>query len=249
MLVPRTQGRLLQPEVSPRTIGRLQADSCQTVSLDGATGSITGDPTTAGEYSQFTVQISDASSTDPQSVDVSESVIVSTGPLAFGSPTLPDALAGTPYEESLSATGGLAPYTWTISSGSLPEGLSLDSNGDVVGTALTAGTSTVTVTASDGSSPTAESASESVSITIDPAHLLAATAVIPPEGAVGQLYYAQAGCDRGSGPLLVDGPLGLAADRSHLGCLWRHYGGRLCCWNVSVVRRGHRLGGRAGDGN
>ena len=39
---------------------------------------------------------------------------------------LPDATVGSPYTRSLSATGGVAPYVWTVKSGSLPPGLALD---------------------------------------------------------------------------------------------------------------------------
>ena len=170
------------------------------LTLNGASGVISGDPTTPATLSQFTVQLSDTSLTDPQVVDVQESITVSTGPLAFGTPALPDATVGAPYQAALSVTGGVAPYAWSVTSGSLPAGLSLDSSGDVVGTASTAGTSAVTVTASDGSLPTPETASESVSITVDPVSALAVTAVIPPEGAAGQLFYQQLGATGGVAP-------------------------------------------------
>jgi hypothetical protein len=39
--------------------------------------------------------------------------------------TVPDATTGTAYTTSISATGGTAPYTWTLSSGTLPTGLAL----------------------------------------------------------------------------------------------------------------------------
>ena len=51
------------------------------LTLDTATGAISGAPLRPGSLGSFTVQISDSSSLDPQSIDVQESILVSTGPL------------------------------------------------------------------------------------------------------------------------------------------------------------------------
>src|SRR5271167_125633 len=51
---------------------------------------------------------------------------------------LPDGIYGVPYDTTLSGSGGLAPYTWAIVAGSLPNGLSLDSDSGVI-----AGTPTI----------------------------------------------------------------------------------------------------------
>src|SRR5262249_23921238 len=47
---------------------------------------------------------------------------------------LPVASIGIPYNQTLAADGGAAPYTWAVSSGSLPEGLSLSAAGVISGT-------------------------------------------------------------------------------------------------------------------
>jgi hypothetical protein len=59
--------------------------------------------------------------------------------------SLPNATVGTPYGATLTATGGLPPYTWSIISGSLPPGLVLDSSGNITGTPTVAGTYNFTV--------------------------------------------------------------------------------------------------------
>ena len=64
--------------------------------------------------------------------------------------TLPDGSVGIPYNQIVSASGGTAPYTFSISSGSLPTGLLLNSaSGAIAGTPTTAGTFTFTITATD----------------------------------------------------------------------------------------------------
>jgi len=56
---------------------------------------------------------------------------------------------------ALSATGGVQPYSWTISGGALPGGLTLASDGTVSGTPSSAGTFAFTVQAADAGNSTA----------------------------------------------------------------------------------------------
>ena len=69
---------------------------------------------------------------------------------------LPQATQGSAYVASLEATGGPSPYTWAVTSGSLPAGLTLDpATGVISGTPTTAGTSTFQITATDADGATA----------------------------------------------------------------------------------------------
>jgi hypothetical protein len=65
--------------------------------------------------------------------------------------TLPDPVVGQAYDQLLSATGGGSPYTYAVTTGALPAGLSLDtSSGDISGTPTTPGpVPKFTITASD----------------------------------------------------------------------------------------------------
>jgi hypothetical protein len=85
-------------------------------------------------------------------------------PVSISTTSLPSATVGTTYSQTLTATGGVTPYSWTVSSGSLPAGLTL-SSGTISGTPTTAGSSTFTVEVSDASSP-AQTATQSLTITV-----------------------------------------------------------------------------------
>jgi len=85
-------------------------------------------------------------------------------PLSITSSMLPNGNIGVAYSQTLSATGGTTPYTWTIASGTLPKGLSLSSSGVSSGIPTTAGGLTyVTFQVVDS---TSASATKAISITI-----------------------------------------------------------------------------------
>ncbi len=63
--------------------------------------------------------------------------------------TLPNATQNSAYSQSLSATGGTAPYTFRVVSGALPAGLTLAANGTLSGSATVFGTFNFSVSASD----------------------------------------------------------------------------------------------------
>src|SRR3546814_13669416 len=62
---------------------------------------------------------------------------------------LRDGAVGTAYAQTLSASGGTAPYTFSVTAGSLPAGLSLASDGTLSGTPTASGASAFTVEARD----------------------------------------------------------------------------------------------------
>ena len=125
------------------------------LSLNAQLGVISGTPTTLGNY-PFTVQVTDAanlSSTKALSIYIEGAVLITPA-------TLPTGAANVPYSFQLTATGGLAPYTWCVvesggstcdnGAGTLPPGLTLSSAGVISGTPTTDGTpTTFTVQVSD----------------------------------------------------------------------------------------------------
>src|ERR1700731_1493715 len=60
-------------------------------------------------------------------------------PVKIRPETLRLATATVPYAQSLGATGGTAPYTFTLQSGSLPGGMTLSPSGELAGTPTAAG--------------------------------------------------------------------------------------------------------------
>jgi Putative Ig domain len=87
-------------------------------------------------------------------------------PLTITTTSLPSGTENLGYSTTLAASGGQAPYTWSITSGSLPNGLTLTpSSGLIAGTPKASGTFSVTVQVTDSSSP-AQTASQGFSIVI-----------------------------------------------------------------------------------
>jgi autotransporter-associated beta strand protein len=84
-------------------------------------------------------------------------------------PTLSGGKVGIAYSRQLSASGGTAPYTFTLASGALPAGLTLSPAGLLQGTPTQAGTFTFTVRASDSSSGGGPfSATQTYTLTVQP---------------------------------------------------------------------------------
>jgi len=125
------------------------------LSLTAGTGAITGTPTATGT-SSFTVLATDTvSATATKAL----SIIVTAAPLSITTTSLPGGTVNSAYNQTLSATGGVTPYTWSISSGSLPAGLSLvASTGAITGTPSTSGTANFTARVADNASSTATQA-------------------------------------------------------------------------------------------
>ncbi|WP_341210629.1 putative Ig domain-containing protein [Sphingomonas paucimobilis] len=92
-------------------------------------------------------------------------------------------MSGAAYSEALSATGGTAPYSYAVTAGALPTGVTLSSNGMLAGTPTQSGSFTFSITATDsstGSGPYRATRSYTLSIAapalaLDPAALANAT--------------------------------------------------------------------------
>jgi plastocyanin len=81
---------------------------------------------------------------------------------------LPAAKVGVAYTGNLAASGGVPPYQWKVTQGSLPAGLTLSSSGSISGTPTQKGTSLFHVLVSDAAKP-ADTKSKALSITVSKA--------------------------------------------------------------------------------
>jgi hypothetical protein len=107
-------------------------------------------------------------------------VVTQSGPsLTINTVSLPNGQLGIMYNQTLSVANGNPPYAWSVVSGALPSGLSLDAaTGNISGTPNVAGTFNFTISLTDSSG---SSASISLSITItSPAPPAATTATTTP---------------------------------------------------------------------
>ena len=85
--------------------------------------------------------------------------------LVFAPQTLPAAVTGAAYSASIVASGGTLPYNFAVTSGSLPPGITLGTNGAFNGTATTVGSFTFSVTVTD-SSATPQTATQTFTLQV-----------------------------------------------------------------------------------
>lgn len=93
------------------------------LTLNRDTGQITGVPTAPGTYT-YTLRVRDAQGA-VRDVPVTQVINPYDPPIIGGSP-VKWATRGVPYSVALSVTDGLAPFVWSVASGSLPTGLTLN---------------------------------------------------------------------------------------------------------------------------
>ncbi len=104
------------------------------LTLNGSTGLLSGTPTTAGDY-HFQIKVTDGTRTDVQTYTLS--VVPQ---LKITAPASAAGEVGQPLTVSLSAAGGKGGYTWSLTGGTLPTGVSLDAaTGALTGQPTTAG--------------------------------------------------------------------------------------------------------------
>ncbi|OGP73264.1 MAG: hypothetical protein A2W09_08295, partial [Deltaproteobacteria bacterium RBG_16_50_11] len=149
------------------------------LSLNSSTGVIAGVPTTTGTF-DFTVQAMDAN----LATATKELSISVYNPLIITSPSLFSGAVNTTYSQAMTATGGKTPYTWSIYSGSLPNGLFLNaSTGEISGTPISVGTFNFTIQVEDANFKTCTKALSIVIIDNRPDLAVSAVSVPTAAGA------------------------------------------------------------------
>lgn len=118
------------------------------------------------------------------------------GQLTVTTGTLPGGTTGQPYSVQLAASGGEPPYTWSITNGTLPPGLTLSGAGAISGIPTVTGSYPITVQVADQFQNTA---SKSLSISVVQGSLLITTNNLP-NGTQGVGYSATLGAAGGTPP-------------------------------------------------
>jgi Domain of unknown function (DUF4082)/Bacterial Ig domain/Putative Ig domain/Immunoglobulin domain len=126
--------------------------------ISGATASSYTTPATSSSDNgaAFTVVVSNASGSATSNA-ASLTVNAASSTLQITTSSLPGATLSGAYNATLAASGGTTPYSWSLSSGSLPTGLSLSSSGSLTGTPSILGSFPFTVQVKDAAAHTASS--------------------------------------------------------------------------------------------
>lgn len=186
------------------------------LSLNPATGAITGTLAADAANESFTVALTDAAggtATAQLTIDV---------PLTVETATVPAGDQGVPYDTTLQVGGGVAPYTWTLAAGSaLPAGTTgptctdaACSTATITGSPTNAGTTTFTVQVND-SETTPATASQTYTLTVEPPPSIPPGDQTLPDSEVGVYYARQLTVTGGVAPYTWTGsglPSGLSLD-------------------------------------
>lgn len=117
-----------------------------------AGGNLTGTPLTAAS-STVAFKVTDANGL---SATTNLTLVVGPSPvLAIATGALSAGIPAAPYSQNLIATGGTSPYSWSVTTGSLPAGITLSPAGSLSGTTSSSGTFVFTVKVTDSINATA----------------------------------------------------------------------------------------------
>jgi hypothetical protein len=92
------------------------------------TGTLAGTPTVDGNF-EFTVEMTDS---DSKTARRTLTLNVKPPPLVLASPPQLDIGRNAPFSFQMSGGGGKPPYTWSLESGALPDGLSINSSSGII---------------------------------------------------------------------------------------------------------------------
>jgi len=164
----------------------------------GASGDVVGGTVTQplGDYNTYTFTVQGTGDQGQPLYQAYQITVDPNQPLTIGLPsydgaTLPPAMVGGTYAQGFFLSGGAAPYTWSVASGSLPPGLALtspyatsgDNNSQLSATPTTAGTYTFTMRVADYDG---QQATQQFSLTVAPPLQISTTPLA--NGTVGVPY-------------------------------------------------------------
>jgi hypothetical protein len=161
-------------------------------------GVLIGTPTASGTFS-FGVRVTDSpnSLVGYQGGAATRDFVMtlSGGPLSIAPETLPASVVGQPFTPVLTANGGVPPYTWSVSAGTLPPGVTFGANGAFAGAPTAVGLSSFTVQVRDSVGQTATRA-----ISLSTAEGLSISTPSLDDGVVGVAYNVTLAAANGTAP-------------------------------------------------
>lgn len=177
-----SSGTSITVKVTPSTASVISGKTQQftaTVTNTSNTGvtwkATTGTINSSGLYTAPTVSANEtATVTATSTADTTKSgtatvtITPASTKLAIRTTSLPIATSGNAYTTTLAASGGTAPYKWSLYSGTLPTGFSLTSSGVLSGTTSQTGSFSITIEAADSSSPQ-QTATKALTLTVNSA--------------------------------------------------------------------------------
>ena len=165
------------------------------ISLNSTTGTLAGTPTAPGSFGVM-IQVTDSRSQTAQKPLTFTVTDPAVPPVEILTSVLPAATKGVGFNQPLSATGGKPPYTWTVTAGALPGGVTLAATGIISGTPAVTGSFSFTVTATDSES---RAANKPLSINVAAPPLLVA-AIPALETLMGLSFNYQLSASGGTAP-------------------------------------------------
>ncbi|NEX95015.1 IPT/TIG domain-containing protein, partial [Caulobacter sp. 17J65-9] len=129
-----------------------------------AGGVLSGTPVETGTFN-FTAMALDSSIGTQYGGAQAYTLVVAAPTVTVSPSSLPNPRAGTAYSQTLSASGAAGPYTFAVTAGTLPAGLTL-SGGVLSGTPTETGVFNVTVTATDSTAGAGFTGSQAYTLTV-----------------------------------------------------------------------------------
>lgn len=160
----------------------------------GADGLFSGSPSNSGAFN-FTVRV-----TGGNTLFATKNLTINViAPLNILTTALPDGQMGSAYSQPIAATGGYAPYGWSIVAGALPTGVTITTTGELSGTPAVSGVFNFTVRAQNFGGGAFDDQPLTLNVA-PPATPKITTASPLPEGVVGDFYNLQLAAVGGQAP-------------------------------------------------
>ncbi|HXA16537.1 MAG TPA: putative Ig domain-containing protein [Thermoanaerobaculia bacterium] len=111
-----------------------------------ANGTLSGTPTQTGTF-PITVKATDSNGCNGTGATYTLTIACQT--ITVTNPAVNTGVAGSPFSQTFTQSGGIGTTTFSLASGTLPSGLTLAANGTLSGTPMVTGTFPITVTVTD----------------------------------------------------------------------------------------------------